>query len=347
MSTRLEHVRMFFVDLNPLFDPVLPIVESYMINSRTLFGYDPFYPVVVLSNDRIASIVKGKNIRVWSTEIEESFIIRGRGEVLNCVVPLSRKRLAESSTNIRIWDWSTGRCLLVLHGDGRPVKQLLASRKTILVSGSDSGSIKAWNINTGECVANYVGHRLAIHNMILVSKNRLVSSSYDRTIRIWNRGGQCIKIINDGIGNGHSLITLGGDRIASNSYNGITKIWNMKFGVCELELKTGHTIHRLESQKMVSCFDTSYVKIWDTISGVCDFTLEEGKEKALCIRIIKNKILAVGYGNGNLKTWDVNTGALLDCELGHKIATHKLTNLPSGILISCGVDETIKIWDPV
>jgi len=157
----------------------------------------------------LASCSNDRTIRVWSAETKECKVeLREHDHVVECIawapesaVSSIKEAVQESNTSlvgpflasgsrdksIRVWDVSTGQCLITMLGHDNWVRGLSwHPGGKYLLSASDDKSLRVWDVAHKRC-----SKRLEAHNHFCTSvdfhRNNpyVITGSVDQTIKIW------------------------------------------------------------------------------------------------------------------------------------------------------------------
>lgn len=160
--------------------------------------------------------------------------------------------------------------LHLMTGHKQAVRALSGSGR-ICVSGSYDGTVRVWDLLAAECKHVLRGHQEKVYSVVYdARRHQCASGSMDGTVRLWStRTGECIKQLD-----GHaSLVGLLG----------------------------------LSTHALVSAAADSSLRVWDPSSGRCKHTLLAHSGAITCFQQDDYKI--VSGSDGNLKMWDIRTGA--------------------------------------
>lgn len=168
---------------------------------NTLRGYGLSHPSALtpIDNNLLAVICNGGIIQLWDTTEGLNALwntlsgghvkktLHPKGEQFWSVedmVKLDNNRLATLSTsNIRVWDISTGECIRILSAnlmDGSKIVPLTANRLAI----GYGRMIEIWDVSTGVCLKKLNGHT-KILSLAQVADDVLASGDWDGVIKLW------------------------------------------------------------------------------------------------------------------------------------------------------------------
>ncbi|WP_254721813.1 WD40 domain-containing protein [Kovacikia minuta] len=265
-------------------------------------------------------------------QIEQSVFAETFGGVISVAFSPDGQRLATSDTSsdIQIWEVSSGRQLLICKGHNHWTWAVAFSPNgQFLASASDDYLVKLWDAQTGDCLKTFVGHTYSV-NAIAFSPNGhfLATSSQDATIRLWD-----LRI------SGHSSPTIAcEDRsdVANDSMQllgHLSRVWSVAFSP--------------DGKTLASGSEDQTIKLWDWHTGECLKTLtgHQGWIKAIAFSSIGTH-LASGSFDHTIKIWDGETGACLRTLYGHTSTVTTISFSPDGqLLASSSYDQTLKLWD--
>lgn len=134
---------------------------------------------------------------------------------------------------VRLWDFSCGRCVLVLSGHCQPTWGCsFHSNGCLLASCSADRTAKLWDLNSQRCRLTLRRHTASVNSVCFLplSDLLLLTASADKTLAMWDaRGGVCTTIFH---GHqhpcNHAAFTLMGNIVASCDSHGILNLWNIK-----------------------------------------------------------------------------------------------------------------------
>ncbi len=237
---------------------------------------------------------------------------------------------------IYLWEVETGQRVQTLQGHRGSIHSLafcLAPPTAyqskwggILTSGGDDQVICLWHVETGRCLATWDGHDDRILALAFSPDGQYLVSGDPRHIKLWDAStGDCQQTFDAITNRGWAfsfpdwviapsiILAAGGDDRA------IT-LWNVRNGQL-LEVLTGHTntvqavTFSQDGTLLASSSVDHTIKLWDMTTGQCLQT----------------------FGEDNHNVWSLSFG-LLTPVLQH-------SGSYSGILVSGGDDQMIKLWD--
>jgi WD40 repeat protein/serine/threonine protein kinase len=263
--------------------------------------------------------------------------------------------------DIRIWNLSTGRCRLTLHGHEDDVTTIaITPDGRRAVSGSRDKTLRVWNLDNGTCLHILKGHTNRVETLAITPDGRLAvsgSRGYDDGLRVWDlASGACLHTLK---GHSDEVITLAitpdGRKAVSGSRDKTLRVWDPARGKCLSTLK-GHTgqvpIMAImpDGRQVVSGGWEGSFRTWDLARGKCLRNLEGrgihrtdyGNKLAITP---DGRFAIAGILDKTLYVWDLNTGAI-QCTLeGHKNPVKAFTFTPDGRqVLSLGEDKTLIVW---
>lgn len=240
-------------------------------------------------------------------------------------------------------NWRKGHCEIQEfkgHMDGVLTLQF-SSR--LLFTGSYDSTVAIWDLCSGRLIRRLSRHGDGV-KALHFDEQKLVTGSLDKTIRVWNYiTGECISTYR-----GHTDSVLSVDSykkiIVSGSADKTVKVWHVESRTC-YSLR-GHTewvncvkLHP-KSFLCFSCSDDTTIRMWDIRTNAClrVFRGHVGQvQKVIPLTIVDIDNLVVDDRQINRSTQEE------DPEEDQDVLKEDLP-YPTHLL-SCSLDNTIKMWD--
>ncbi|KAL8632503.1 hypothetical protein Q9189_001774 [Teloschistes chrysophthalmus] len=240
-----------------------------------------------------------------------------------------------------------------------------------LASGSDDKSIRLWDSVTGKAYPlQLVGHHNYIYSIAFSPKgNMLVSGSYDEAVFLWDvrtaRVMRSLPAHSDPVGGVD--FTRDGTLIVSCAGDGLIRIWDTATGQCLQTLvhedrAPVSSVRFSPNMKFVLAWTLdSCVRLWNYVEGRCVKTYQGHKNEKFSLSgafgvygdeagevgLGEKKAFAVsGSETGELLWWDVQSKVVLQRESGHEGCVLGVDTWDqAGLLVSCGLDKTVRVWE--
>lgn len=245
-------------------------------------------------------------------------------------------------------NWRNGRYRLQTfkgHMDG--VLSLKYNHR-LMFTGSYDSTVAIWDTKSGNLIRRLSGHTDGV-KAIFFDDQKLITGSLDKTIRVWNYiTGSCISTYR-----GHQDSVLSVDSykkiIVSASADKTVKVWHVESRTCYT--LRGHTewvncvkLHP-RSFTCYSCSDDKTIRMWDIRTNSClkVFKGHVGQvQKVIPLTIVdpENLVVDVKVEELPMNSNEDQDGAEEEC-LGSLDPNLKY---PSHLL-SCSLDNTIKLWE--
>ncbi len=240
---------------------------------------------------------------------------------------------------LRLWTFEAGQPIRRFDGHTDRVTGIsFNSDGTKIVTSSQDDSIILWDFNTGNILQRYLGHTDRVYDIAFspLANGQFLSAGWDRTLRLWDTqsGAQAVHITTHNTEARSLAISSDGQYVASGSEHGEIRIWNVD---------TPNENSNGGLQVL-------------TLQGTdCDADVEaDADPTAFAVRDLvftpDGETLISGSRDGEIREWDVETGALVRCfgtdEGGHSDIVYAVDVHPSGEqLISGSRDNSIIFWD--
>ena len=273
---------------------------------------------------------------------------------------LDGSRLATGSQDytIRIWNLTTGDCLLTLSGFKRWYNSYVESISFSpdglrLVTVSMYGDVETFDARTGECLTTLSGLDNMVNSVCYSPDGMRLAVGYlHDTIILNSKTGECQKILS---GHSDSVISVGyspdGSRLATGSRDKTIKIWNAT-GDC-LNTLSGHDdcINSLsyspDGSRLATGSDDETIRIWNLTTGDCLQILSGfGAPVEFVSYSPDGSRLVTRNFFGTIEILDEQTGDCLNDLPGFDDLTFSVSYSPDGLRLAVGsLSNTIYILD--
>ncbi|MFB2920925.1 NB-ARC domain-containing protein [Aerosakkonema funiforme] len=297
------------------------------------------------------------NSNFTGSELTNSVFAETLAAVLSVAISPDGKLLAASDTKgeIRIWQITDGKQLLVCKQDATMVWSLSFSPNAQTLASCDDKVVRIWDVETGECIKVFTGHTDWIYSVAFSHQGTtLASGSVDTSIKLWDVStGECYQTIR-----GHTSIIFAiafspDDKlIASGSQDNTVKIWDVSTSEC-LHTLEGHTSWIWSvaispcGKLLASGSHDNTVKLWNITDGKCLNTLQGHKGWIWSVAFSRDgKTLASGSDDQTVRLWDISKGRCRKILSGHAARVWSVVFSPNGTMLASGSeDQTAKLWD--
>jgi len=256
-------------------------------------------------------------------------------------------------------------------GHPRGVWCMEVLRRGAFLTGSEDASLCLWDSRSQEAVQVLEGHTGTVKCLKTLGKWAL-SGSLDSTARLWelpppplrskNTYGtgstpspvaKCAAVLS-GHGRGVRDVAFGTtvELLVTAAEDGIVRLWDGRRGKLRESLK-GHTgkLHTCEVQgnsRVVSGGADGTVRVWDINTGKSVSVLDREEDGWVGHFSLdgRDKILS-GHKSGVVILWDTRAkreAAILDGHTDHVQHT-AVHGPPASTYVTCGRDNTLRIWD--
>eukprot|EP00755_Sulcionema_specki_P036114 Sspe_Gene.22129::Locus_8375_Transcript_1_2_Confidence_0.750_Length_2141::g.22129::m.22129 len=227
----------------------------------------------------------------------------------------------------------------------------ITSDGTVAVTGGKDRVIRVWDVATGDChpLTGHENYVLTVH----IQGELLVSGSYDKLAIIWDikrLRRVCTLRHNDKVYD--AKFSPDGAHVATACCDKLARIFRVADGTL-MHTLVGHTdgvlcvAYANTSQTLCSGSDDTTLRLWDAASGSLLSTLS-GHHCTVwsCAFSHDDELLVSAAHSVEALVWDVATGAVLRRLCGHRsYAVHRVAFLTSRVLLTCGRDWSITLWD--
>jgi len=262
-----------------------------------------------------------------------------------------------SGNVIKLWDATSGRELLTLHGHTSWVMGLAFSPDgKSLASTSLDGTVKVWSLLPGNEMVTVSIPVAGFGSRVAYNPNgqEFVTNGGDGTATLWNaESGEPRLTLT-----GHDLEVLSvafrpdGERLATGSEDATAIVWDATTGQKLLTL-SGHEVgvrdiaFSPDGELIATGGFDGTAKIWNANTGELIHDITEHQGLVLGVAFSPDgKNLATASTDATAMVWEVNTGDRLFTLTGHETGIRDITYSPDGKIIATGSGDGLAIlWD--
>ena len=305
-----------------------------------------FEALETYKQDNFICYTNEMDIKICDLELKNFAVntLKGHTGKVNCVEKLDVNHIVSGSDDktIKIWDFRNGICIKTLEDEDCQVDSVICFNGTTLASTSNE-LIKIWDTYQGKCVETLHGHTGKVSCIVYVENGRLASGSFDRTIKIWDiHDGTCMKTIENVKVLGLCLLENGD--LAFSSVDDTIKVWN--FESAEI-ISTLSNDSDNNHDKMYRLYSRNFLPPFPAIlARKRDGKLSEEKRYMSHLLQAKNdKLLSIA--DRSIYVWDLNTKQRDEVSTltGHDRPISCMKMFKNGTLVSCSINDQIKLWD--
>ena len=229
---------------------------------------------------------------------------------------------ASEDSSCRVWDTETYTVLSEMRGHRQYVSCIAMSAEHVVTASADK-TIRKWDILSGDCLYTFTGHQSVINNL-LIHGNLLFSTSYDKTARQWDLDtGECLK---EYIGHTRGvnpliLVDLSlqdmrpARRVSRTRLQRLSSMQDSPSGSC-----TSRSLIHNHRVLLITGSADNTARAWPVATNSLSSTkVYKGHGSGIqCLTAReKHRELYTGSSDGNVRSWDIESGQILKVFDGH------------------------------
>jgi WD40 repeat protein len=310
------------------------------------------------------------NVRVYDLATGElRHTLMGEYRIISLAFSPDSQRLASAGYDriVRLWDTTTGREVLDLHGHHDIMGRVLFSPDgQRLASASADGTVRVWDGNPFD--ANAVPHIRTLGGdddgeffgvAFSLKHNRvLASASADNFVKLWDtETGQVIRVFA-----GHDEAALcvafspDDERLLSGSMDKTAKLWDTRTGQVLHSFYEGFAINvrsvafqplQPSDGQTIATVSHKLLQLWDACTHRELLRKEADSEHLNWVAFSPDgKYVATTGHSGTAMVWEVKTGKVVSSFKGHQTHVFCVAFHPKGKYLATGdSDCNVKFWD--
>ncbi len=218
-----------------------------------------------------------------------------------------------------------------------------------------NGSVEIRSALNHEIMLTLKTNLLSVNEIVKIDTSVIAVGGKGKQIQIWDiNEGKLLKMFQTQFEMVTALLYLGDDLLAIGGQikNGSIQIWNIETEELEVKLE-GHTrnvydLKLFNHSVLISASYDKTVRFWNLESGaeIENKRIEEGAPIGK-VEILNDKEIAIGNREGNIMIFNTKTLETKYLLKAHKEIVFSIKKLKSGLILSSGNDQTLKLWDYV
>ena len=325
---------------------------------HTLEGHSSWVSCVgtIQTSQLIISGSNDKSLKIWQlTPAQMSRMKSDRHNMQpECIIAVPSGLVVSGAPDaIKVWNALTGKCVHTFEMSASALAISEANPNWVISGGRDN-TVSVWDLTHFSRKCTLAGHTGSV-TQLLCMDNMILSSSADGTAKVWDIQKEICTHTFQGHRKEIKCMTLSTDYtlVTTGSYDCSARVWSLT-SFQQLSCLEGHDkvvwcIAMSSDNKLVATgSDDTSLKIWNTQTETCTHTIKYSDSiKCLALTSDNFRVLAGAHcSNGQLKAWNIATGACLQVYSGHTHAVMcMLLTSDDRFLITGSRDGTIKVWE--
>jgi len=274
------------------------------------------------------------------------------------------KPIVATAGDDSLWKmWSLSGGDLIMSGDGHKgwlsaVEFSPAGRQ--LATCAEDGTLKIWDFEKSRCVQTLVEHTQAVWDLAYMTDcpDFVVSCSMDHTAKLWDLTvGRCRQTFRGHVDSVNSVCFQPySNHIATASGDKTVSLWDCRSGLCA-QTFYGHKnavnslAFAMQGDVISSVDADGCLRVWDVRKVAELAAVTTGRHPCNSVAIDPSgKAIAVGCDDSVIRTYETDTGALIQNMSGHTdsvqcVAFAMPSSSSPGFLVSAGSDCSFRTWN--
>lgn len=267
-----------------------------------------------------------------------------------------RHLVSGSSEDIRVWDATTGDCLLSIGVPGG-LSSLAIAADGKHAMGGVGDALYSWNLTTGIGTEQARDACPGLCEAVAPTPDgRAVLTGWsDGSIQVWDIVAHDWSIVGWGAHTDRvsaAAVAADGHLGATASWDGTVRVWDMRTGEC-LQVLQGHTgpvaavAISADGALVVSGGWDSTARVWDVTNGSCRGVLKGHRNHVCAVVLTPDARSAItGSADGTIRVWNCVSAECIDVLRGHTESVHTLALAPDCTrLVSGSQDHSVRLWN--